>query len=92
MRPARGAALEARDATDPADEAVREEQKAQVREAIESLPVKQRATLVLAYYQQLSYREVAHVLGCSIGTVKSQMSRALVTLAHRLPDSVSVTS
>jgi RNA polymerase sigma-70 factor (ECF subfamily) len=89
--PAPRASLEAQDATDPADDAVREEQKAQVREAIETLPVRQRATLILAYYQQLSYREVARVLNCSIGTVKAQMSRALVTLAHRLPDSVSVT-
>lgn len=79
------------DAPDPADEVVREEQKAQVRQAIEALPVKQRATLILTYYQQLSYREVARVLGCSIGTVKTQMSRALGTLARRLPDSVSVT-
>jgi RNA polymerase sigma factor (sigma-70 family) len=50
------------------------------------LPARQRATLVLAYYQQLSYREVAEVLGCSIGTVKTQMSRAMRTLAQRLPD------
>jgi len=78
-------------ATDPADEMVRQEQKEQVRRAIESLPTGQRATLVLAYYQQLSYREVAEVLGCSVGTVKTQMSRALATLAQRLPDSIGAT-
>ena len=89
--PARGAVIADEDALDPADEAVREEQKAQVREAVEALPVRQRATLILAYYQQLSYQEVARVLNCSIGTVKAQMSRALMTLAQRLPDSVSVT-
>lgn len=89
--PSRGAALAAQNAPDPADEAVREEQKAQVRQAIEALPVRQRATLILAYYQQLSYREVARVLGCSIGTVKAQMSRALATLARELADCVSVT-
>ncbi len=80
----------AEDATDPADELVRQEQKEQVRRAIESLPVRQRATLVLAYYQQLSYREVADTMGCSVGTVKTQMSRALATLARRLPDSIGV--
>ena len=79
------------DASDPADDLVRQEQKQQVREAIATLPVKQRATLVMAYYQQLSYREVAGVMGCSVGTVKTQMSRALATLARRLPDSLSVT-
>lgn len=78
-------------APDPAEELVREERKQQVREAVASLPVKQRATLVLAYYQQLSYREVADVMGCSLGTVKTQMSRALATLARRLPDSIRVT-
>lgn len=75
-------------AADPSDELVRQEQKEQVRRAIESLPDGQRATLILAYYQQLSYREVAQVLGCSVGTVKTQMSRALATLAQRLPDSI----
>jgi RNA polymerase sigma-70 factor (ECF subfamily) len=84
-------ALAAEDAADPAQELVRQEQKEQVRRAIESLPGGQRATLVLAYYQQLSYAEVAEVMGCSIGTVKTQMSRALATLAKRLPDSVGVT-
>jgi RNA polymerase sigma-70 factor, ECF subfamily len=81
----------ARDAADPVDELVREEQKERVRRAIESLPVGQRAALVLAYYQQLSYRQVAETLGCSVGAVKTQMSRALAKLAQRLPDSVDVT-
>ncbi len=71
---------------EPSEEAAMDEQKEQVRRAIEMLPARQRATLALAYYQQLSYREVAKVLGCSIGTVKTQMSRALRTLAQRLPD------
>lgn len=71
---------------EPSQEAIRAEQTRHVRQAIELLPVKQRATLVLAYYQQLSYPEVAEVLGCSIGTVKTQMYRALRTLAQRLPD------
>ncbi len=84
-------AVIADDAPDPAEEAVKEEQKEQVRRAIESLPVGQRAALVLAYYQQLSYQEVAETLGCSVGSVKTQMSRALAKLARRLPDSVDVT-
>jgi RNA polymerase sigma-70 factor (ECF subfamily) len=70
----------------PSEEAAMAEQKEQVRQAIEMLPARQRATLVLAYYQQLTYREVAELLGCSIGSVKTQMSRALRTLAQRLPD------
>ena len=82
--------LPASNAPDPADELLQEERRDQVRRAIASLPVRQRAALVMTYYQQLSYPEVAQTLGCSVGSVKTQMSRALATLAKRLPDSVSV--
>ena len=71
---------------EPSQKAIMAERKEQVRQALELLPAKQRATLVLAYYQQLNYPDVAKVLGCSIGTVKTQMYRALKTLAQRLPD------
>jgi RNA polymerase sigma-70 factor (ECF subfamily) len=71
---------------EPSQKAIMAEQKEQVRQALELLPVRQRATLVLAYYQLLSYSEVAQVLGCSVGTVKTQMYRALKSLAQRLPD------
>jgi RNA polymerase sigma-70 factor (ECF subfamily) len=74
------------DSCEPSQEAAKAEQVQQVRDAIESLPARQRATLVLAYYQQLSYPEVAKVLGCSLGTVKTQMYRALRTLGQKLPD------
>jgi RNA polymerase sigma-70 factor (ECF subfamily) len=74
------------DSHNPSGEVIKNEQTEQVRHAIQSLPDKQRATLVLAYYQQLSYPEVAEVLGCSVGTVKTQMYRALRTLAKKLPD------
>ncbi|MCP4612898.1 MAG: sigma-70 family RNA polymerase sigma factor [Planctomycetes bacterium] len=74
------------DSQEPSREAAKAEQVQQVREAVMSLPSRQRATLVLAYYQQLSYSEVAKVLGCSLGTVKTQMFRALKTLGQKLPD------
>ena len=70
----------------PLDEVANAEQKEQVRQAIGFLPTRQRATLIMAYYQQLSYSEVAVVLGCSVGTVKTQMYRALRTLAQKLPE------
>jgi len=81
-----GAVAVADNRCEPSQEVIRAEQKEQVQRAVESLPANQRATLVLAYYQQLKYREVAEVMGCSIGTVKAQMYRALKTLAQRLPD------
>lgn len=70
----------------PSEQALKAEQTEQVRRVIELLPERQRATLVLAYYQQLSYPDAAEVLGCSVGTVKTQMFRALKTLAHKLPE------
>ena len=48
--------------------------------AIRQLPVRQRAVIVLRYYEDLSEREIATVLGCSPGTVKSQASAALANL------------
>jgi RNA polymerase sigma-70 factor (ECF subfamily) len=70
----------------PSEQVMKAEQAEQVRRAIELLPARQRATLILAYYQQLSYPDVAEVLGCSVGTVKTQMFRALRTLADKLPE------
>ncbi|MCK5271359.1 MAG: sigma-70 family RNA polymerase sigma factor [Sedimentisphaerales bacterium] len=70
----------------PLQSAVLTERKAQVRCALARLPERQRTTLILAYYQGLTYKEVAGVMGCSPGTVKTQMFRAMRTLAEILPD------
>lgn len=45
--------------------------------ALRRLPVGQRATLVCRYYEGLSEAETAELLGCSVGTVKSQTHKAL---------------
>src|SRR5689334_2558792 len=55
-------------------------------DAVAALPERQRAVVVLRYYEQLSEKETADALGVSLGTVKSQASRALDTLRSRLGD------
>ena len=47
---------------------------------VKSLPPRQRAVVVLRYYEDLSEREIADVLGCSRGTVKSTAHHALTSL------------
>jgi RNA polymerase sigma factor (sigma-70 family) len=49
------------------------------------LPIKQRTVLVLRYYEDLTEREIAAVMGCKPGTVKSLSSRALEQLRRDLP-------
>jgi len=71
---------------DPAAAAYKAEQIRLVRQAVLDLPPRQRVTLVLAYYQQLPYARIGEILGCSPGSVKTQMFRALRKLAQRLPD------
>jgi RNA polymerase sigma-70 factor (sigma-E family) len=48
--------------------------------ALGRLPPRQRAILVLRYFEDLSDAEIADVLHCSVGTVKSQASRAVAKL------------
>jgi RNA polymerase sigma-70 factor (ECF subfamily) len=65
---------------------LRRERGARVRAAITQLPPKQRATLVLRMYQELSHEEIAEVLGSSVGAVKANFFHALGNLKRLLGD------
>ena len=64
----------------------REERKKQVQAALQQLPDRQRAALMLSYFEGLPYAQVATAMGCSVGSVKTHVSRALHTLARVLPN------
>ncbi len=51
-----------------------------VRAGVRALPPRQRAAIVFRYFEDLDDAAIADALGCSVGTVRSQISRALATL------------
>ncbi|MGA2926918.1 MAG: SigE family RNA polymerase sigma factor [Solirubrobacteraceae bacterium] len=58
--------------------------RAELLQALGRLPARQRAVLVLRYFNDLTEAQVAEVLGCSPGTVKSSASRGLARLREAL--------
>lgn len=62
----------------------RDQQARRVREAVSRLPEKQRATLILKVYHDLTHGEVAAILGSSVGTVKANLFHAMGNLRKLL--------
>jgi len=64
--------------------------RAELAAALDKLPRRQKAVLVLRYFEGLPDTEIAEMLGCRASTVRSHMARALAALrikmADRLPD------
>lgn len=60
--------------------------RAQLRAGLAELTFRQRAAIVLRYYEDLPERDIARILGCAPGTVKSSLSRGVAALKVTLED------
>jgi RNA polymerase sigma-70 factor (ECF subfamily) len=60
------------------------ERTRQISEALQSLPENQRMALILKRYDDLSYKEIAQIIGCSVSAVESLLVRAKRTLQEKL--------
>jgi RNA polymerase sigma factor (sigma-70 family) len=67
-----------------APESLPVEDRLAVREALALVPPRQRAVLVLRFYEDCDVAETARLIGCSEGTVKSQTARGLARLRELL--------
>jgi RNA polymerase sigma factor (sigma-70 family) len=56
----------------------------EVWDVLEALPVRQRAVIILRFYEDLSYEQIADTVGIPIGSVKSALHRALSALKEQL--------
>ena len=68
----------------PEERALRQELNQVIQAGIATLPPDQRTAVVLCDVQGLSYQEIAEVMGCSLGTVKSRLSRGRAKLRDYL--------
>ncbi len=68
----------------PVDKLIERERRAQIRDALDTLPSKQKAAIILNYYKYLSYVEIAQVLGVTPKSVERLISRARTSLQARL--------
>ncbi len=69
-------------------EIMHKELSQEVARAIAMLPEEQKTTVLLQYYECLTYEEIAHIMSCSIGTVKSRLARARGRLYRDLKEYV----
>ncbi len=77
--------VDAPDGRPEADVAGRQASRDAAWELLGRLPRRQRAVLALRYYEDMSDHTIAEVLGCAVGTVRSQASRALAALRSVAP-------
>ena len=71
----------------PLELALRGEEQRRIWRAVQQLPIKLRAAVVLRYYHDLSYEELAQALACPVGTVRSRLHAAHTKLRTDLDGS-----
>ena len=74
----------ARTGQNPGDEAVGNELAEELQKALDALPEHCRMAFVLRVYEEMPYDEIAHVMDCPPGTVKSRLNQARRLLRERL--------
>ncbi|WP_214326457.1 SigE family RNA polymerase sigma factor [Nonomuraea sediminis] len=77
------------DATE-SDRTARVDERITLEQALRRLPARKRAVLVLRYFEDLPESEVARIMGCSIGTVRSQTHRAIKHLREIVGEHVKL--
>lgn len=70
------------------DETAAVDERTRLEAALARLPARQRAAVVLRYYQDLPERQVAEVLGCPVGTARSLTARGVARLRQLLTEVV----
>jgi len=68
----------------PEEAAIRQEERDEVRKMLDHLPPQYRATVILRHWYELSYREIAEVMGTTESAVKSRLYRAREMLAQQV--------
>jgi RNA polymerase sigma-70 factor (sigma-E family) len=79
-----------REAADPVDFGQESVERDAVWRVVAGLPGKQRAVVVLRYYEDLDDATIAEILECSAVTVRTQTMRALATLRKRMGDAAEL--
>lgn len=72
------------DALNPEEKSIKNQQAKELRMIIDGLPQRYRTLIILRYYDELSYLEIAEQLSLPLGTVKAQMFRARDLLSNVL--------
>jgi RNA polymerase sigma factor (sigma-70 family) len=71
---------------DPDDAALLEDDEGALLEALQGLSPRQRSCVVLRYYLELSYEEMASTLGISANSVKTHLKRGMAALRERMEE------